>query len=117
MGALTGCDERAASAPLASTAPSPDKQALETLVAQCTQDMVRQTCRVMDNAAGSSAVADDATVFVAGVGAIDAKIYNQLRANGQAMCETVRQSCMSEWSGAACKTARALYPVQSGAGS
>jgi hypothetical protein len=85
-------------------------------VAQCTQDMVRQTCRVMDNAAGSS-VADDATVFVAGVGAIDAKIYNQLRANGQAMCETVRQSCVSEWSSAACKTARALYPVQSAAGS
>jgi hypothetical protein len=84
------------------------RSALERIVAQCTEDMVRQTCRVMGNAAGASVPADT-VIFVAGIGAIDAAIYNRLRADGQAMCETVRRSCTEAWDGPACKTARALY--------
>jgi hypothetical protein len=104
---LSGCDGRIAHAPTPGS--SPGNAALDTLVAQCTQDMVRQTCRVMGNAA-SAATPDDSAVFVAGVGAIDAKVYNRLRADGEAMCETVRKSCIDAWDGPACKTARALYP-------
>lgn len=80
---------------------------IERLVARCSEDMVRQTCRVMTTPAAS--LPSGTTVFVAGVGAIDADVYNQLRANGQAMCESVRQSCFAAWGGAACTTARALY--------
>ena len=70
--------------------------------------MVRQTCRIMGNAAGAS-VPDDTVIFVAGIGAIDARIYNRLRADGEAMCETVRSHCQREWDGPSCRTARALY--------
>ncbi len=72
--------------------------------------MVSQTCRVMGNAAsGAAQVPADTVVFVAGVGAIDAQVYNRLLADGQAMCETVRNSCIQAWDGPACRTARALY--------
>jgi hypothetical protein len=84
--------------------------ALDRIVEQCAEDMVRQACRVMGNAARSAA-SDEAVVFVAGAGAIHAKVYNRLRADVQAMCETVRKSCTEAWDGPACRTARALYPA------
>jgi hypothetical protein len=81
---------------------------LDRIVARCTEDMVRQTCRVMGSAAGAS-VPDGTVVFVAGIGAIEAEVYNRLRADGEAMCSTVRRSCSSDWAGRPCRTARALY--------
>jgi hypothetical protein len=99
---LLACEQRPAA--------SADGKSLDSIVAQCAEDMVRQTCRVMGSTAVASA-AQDAVVFVAGVGAIDAKVYNRLREDGQAMCETVRKSCLDAWDGPACKTARALYPA------
>jgi hypothetical protein len=81
---------------------------IDRLAARCAEDMVRQTCRVMGNAAGES-VPDGTVIFVAGIGAIDAQVYNRLRADGEAMCETLRASCRSDWNGPPCRTARALY--------
>jgi basic membrane lipoprotein Med (substrate-binding protein (PBP1-ABC) superfamily) len=86
-------------------------EVVSRIVAQCAEDMARQTCRVMGNAASSTAAADESVVFVAGVGAIDAKVYNRLLADGEAMCETVRKNCIEDWDSPACKTARALYPA------
>lgn len=100
-----------AAAPMDSTAArtsAPSPSTLDRLVAQCAEDMVRQTCRIMGNAT-SAAVPDDTVIFVAGIGAIDAAVYNRLRADGEGMCETVRRSCELSWSGPSCRTARALY--------
>jgi hypothetical protein len=81
---------------------------IDRIVGRCTEDMVRQTCTVMTNPSGE-AVAEGTVIFVAGVGAIEASTYNQLRADGASMCETVRKGCNENWSGSACSTARALY--------
>lgn len=70
--------------------------------------MVRQTCRIMGNTAGAS-VADGTVIYVAGIGAIDSNVYGRLRADGQAMCETVGRSCRDDWDGPPCRTARALF--------
>lgn len=86
----------------------PEAAPIERVFARCAEDMVRQTCRILGNAAGAS-VPDDTLVFVAGIGAIDATVYNRLRADGEAMCETVRRSCRDAWDGPPCRTARALY--------
>jgi hypothetical protein len=114
---LGSCDGRstqpAADALPPASATAAHSKALDTIVARCAQDMVSQTCRVMGNAASGAAPApEDSVVFVAGFGAIDAKVYNRLLADGEAMCETVRKSCIAAWDGPACKTARALYPAQ-----
>jgi hypothetical protein len=91
-----------------STAQAPATSAIQLLVDRCAEDMVRQTCRVMGS--GSDArVAEGTLVFVAGIGAIEASVYNELRASGDAMCQTVRRACISDWNGAPCQTARALY--------
>ncbi len=89
-------------------APAADDAEVARIVAACTEDMVRQTCRVM-GAPNGAKVADGTVIFVAGIGAIDASVYNELRASGDAMCQTVRRACVSQWNGAACQTARALY--------
>ncbi|KNZ31941.1 MAG: hypothetical protein AD742_14225 [Methylibium sp. NZG] len=108
---LVACNARAP-APSAAAAPQsvapPDTKVLDGLADRCAEDMVRQTCRIMGNAVGAS-VPDDSVIFVAGIGAIDAAIYNRLRADGAAMCQTVRRSCAQAWDGPACRTARGLY--------
>lgn len=88
--------------------PAATEVELARIVARCAEDMVRQTCRVM-GAPNGAKVADGTVVFVAGIGAIDASVYNELRASGDAMCQMVRKSCVSHWNGPGCKTARALY--------
>lgn len=82
---------------------------VDRIVASCTEDMVRQTCRLMNNSPNSASAAAGTVIFVAGIGAIDASIYNSLRASGDSMCQAVRQSCVADWNGSACKTARALF--------
>lgn len=91
-----------------SSAPAPDDAQVARIVAACTEDMVRQTCRVM-GAPNGAKVADGTVIFVAGIGAIEASVYNELRASGDAMCQTVRQACTTNPSGPACRTAKALY--------
>ena len=74
----------------------------------CSQEMLRNTCRVTNDKSSSAAPAAS-SVFVAGVGQIDAAAYQSLRAAGDAMCGQVRQSCTENWVGSPCRTARSLW--------
>jgi hypothetical protein len=76
---------------------------IEQVYGACVQEMLRSTCRVKTAAAPAS------SVFVAGVGQIDAASYQSLRAAGDAMCSLMRDGCTKDWSGSACRTARSLW--------
>ena len=77
--------------------------------AACVEEMLRSTCKVSNDSSSRAALAPPASVFVAGVGQIDAASYQSLRAAGDAMCDLVRQSCTAAWSGSACQTSRSLW--------
>jgi hypothetical protein len=72
----------------------------------CVQEMVRSTCRVLND---KSEVPPSEVVFVAGVGQVDAKAYQALREAGEGMCAQVQTACGQAWEGASCRTARALW--------
>ena len=73
LGSQAGCQPRAADAPA--------EQALDALVSRCVEAMTREVCVAQrDQATSSSPAASQ--VFVAGVGAIDAQAYNEIRASG-----------------------------------
>jgi hypothetical protein len=82
--------------------------AVAQLHARCVDDMVRQVCRVMSGPE-AAAVPADAVVFVAGLGPVQAQVYNELRASGDGMCRTVSARCTEDWDGPPCRTARSLY--------
>lgn len=81
---------------------------IEQLHARCVADMVARTCRA---ASGPAAPADASvtSVFVAGVGAIDARLYAELQQAGDAMCQHARRLCEDDWIGPRCRATRALY--------
>ena len=89
-------------------APPPQSLVIQALHQRCVQDMVRQTCRVMNASTVGQAPADS-VVFVAGLGPVQAGVYNELRAAGDQMCIQVSRNCQAAWDGAPCLTARALY--------
>jgi hypothetical protein len=72
----------------------------------CVQEMVRSTCRVLND---QSPVPASEVVLVAGVGRVDAKSYQALREAGEGMCAQVQTACGGDWEGAPCRTARALW--------
>lgn len=74
----------------------------------CSQDMLRSTCR-FSNDKSSNTTPAASSVFVAGVGQVDAVAYKSLREAGDAMCGQVRRSCTENWAGPACRTARSLW--------
>ena len=86
------------------TAPAKE---LEAVYGACVQAMLRSTCRVANDK--STAAPTAKTVFVAGVGQVDAASYQKLRAAGEAMCTDVRKACSANWSSAACRTGRSLW--------
>ena len=69
--------------------------------------MLKSTCQVMT---GPTAGNDASVVFVAGLGAVDATAYRELRASGDAMCGTVLNACKRDWASPQCTTARGLWP-------
>jgi hypothetical protein len=81
--------------------------ALDRLEQACVEAMIKNTCTIMNSPSASQT---SEVVFVAGVGAIDAKAYKELKASGEAMCGTVRQACERSWDDPRCKTARSLWP-------
>jgi hypothetical protein len=86
---------------------------VEQLTARCQDAMLREACVAQKDRSGllqRSAAPAASQVFVAGVGAIDAGAYNDIRAAGEAMCGIVRTKCNADWEGGACKTARSLWP-------
>ena len=78
------------------------------LYSACVEEMLRSTCKVSNDTSSAAAPAAS-SVFVAGVGQIDAASYQTLRAAGDAMCGQVRKACAANWSDAACRTARSLW--------
>jgi hypothetical protein len=97
--ALASCDR--------SAAPGANHGAqIEQVYGACVQEMLRSTCRVAND---KTAAAPASSVFVAGVGQIDAASYQSLRAAGDAMCSLMREGCTKDWSGSACRTARSLW--------
>jgi hypothetical protein len=73
----------------------------------CVQAMLRSTCRVMNDTSKDMPVSE--VVLIAGVGRVDAKSYRALREAGDGMCAQIQASCGSDWEGAQCRTARALW--------
>ena len=104
---LGGCE------PMARPAASSQKQ-VEQLVARCQDAMLREVCVAQKDRSSllkTSAAPAASQVFVAGVGAIDAGAYNDIRAAGEAMCGIVKARCSAGWEDSACKTARSLWPA------
>jgi hypothetical protein len=84
---------------------------LDAVYARCMQDMLANTCKVMETrgAASSTAGEPGSLVFIAGVGAMAASDYQQLYAAGDAMCTVVRDACTRGWGERQCLTARKLW--------
>lgn len=78
------------------------------LYERCVQDMVRNTCLALPGR-GTSPAARQGAVFVAGVGAVDAAAYWEIRQAGEAMCAVVRRACERDAASAPCRTAQALW--------
>jgi len=85
-----------------------ERAELDRLVARCTDAMVRDVCIAKRQSANASPAASQ--VFVAGVGAIDATAYSEIRAAGEAMCGLIRTRCSEGWNDKACVAARSLWP-------
>lgn len=90
-------------------APAPHQAELDVLKANCVQAMVSSTCRVMQGQGVSLIPKDAQTVFVAGIGPIDASLYRTLREQGEGMCQHLASVCERGWAGNQCVTARKLY--------
>lgn len=91
--------------------PAPAEHELNALVARCVEAMTREACVAQRDRAGANSPAAS-QVFVAGVGAIDAAAYNEIRASGEAMCSLVKSRCVNDWNDSACEAARSLWPGQ-----
>jgi hypothetical protein len=76
---------------------------INQIYSACVLEMLRSTCRVANDKSPMP------SVFVAGVGQIDAVSYQSLRAAGDAMCTLVRDGCTKDWAGPACRTSRSLW--------
>ena len=90
---------------------------VEQLTARCQDAMLREACVAQKDRSSllqRTAAPAASQVFVAGVGAIDAGAYNDIRAAGEAMCGMVKSNCSAAWEGGACKTARSLWPANAG---
>jgi hypothetical protein len=79
---------------------------VQALVQRCSVQMLKDTCRVMKAPQASQ---PGARLFIAGVGEVDAAAFDAIRSYGNEMCQAVGAQCASEWEGANCRIARALY--------
>jgi hypothetical protein len=86
----------------------PVAESIGALHARCVDAMVRQTCRVMNDAPQAS-VPPPGAVFIAGLGAVDATAYAELRQAGESMCRLGADACETASEGSRCKTWRALW--------
>lgn len=85
----------------------PPAAAINRLVARCVDAMTRDACIAQRDRSAAPAASQ---VFVAGVGAIDAQAYGEIRAAGEAMCALVKERCNRGWNEPACHAARSIWP-------
>ena len=84
---------------------------IKSLAARCQTAMVKDVCGIMTSSKPAGNGRDSERLFIAGVGEVDAKVFNRLREAGDKMCGEVETECAANWAGAGCKIARAMYPV------
>ena len=84
---------------------------IKSLAARCQIAMVKDVCGIMTSSIPAGNVRNAARLFIAGVGEVDASVFNRLRDAGDKMCGEVETECATNWAGAGCKIARAMYPV------
>lgn len=75
----------------------------------CVAAMVENTCSAMKDSSALSESPASGEILVAGVGAIDAESYRQIRAYGENMCAHVRRACETAPGGIQCRTATSLW--------
>ena len=83
---------------------------IKSLAARCQTAMVKDVCGVMTSSTAGNG-RDTERLFIAGVGEVDANVFNRLREAGDKMCGEVETECVANWASAGCKIARAMYPV------
>jgi hypothetical protein len=89
--------------------PSAIEAPLQAMAQACAVAMAQQVCRVEASAPDLRPTEAPPPVFVVGIGAIDGQAYRTLRESGEAMCETARQACNDDRTGAVCVTALQLW--------
>ena len=92
-------------------ASAPATHELDALVARCVEAMTRDVCVAQRDSAAANSSPAASQVFVAGVGAIDAQAYSEIRSSGEAMCSLVKSRCTGGWNDSACQTARSIWPT------
>lgn len=103
VGGLMACK------PWAQAPVDPSARVLQALQARCESDMLRRACRVANGPSASPVTQPGDLVFVAGIGAIDARVYAELQSAGAAMCDTVVAACREDLAGPRCAASRALF--------
>lgn len=83
---------------------------IKSLAARCQTAMIKDVCGVMTASKPSGNQSGAERLFIAGVGEVDAAVFNRLREAGDKMCGEVETECVANWVGSSCKIARALYP-------
>lgn len=84
---------------------------IKSLAARCQTAMIKDVCGIMTSSKPASNQANAARLFIAGVGEVDAAVFNRLREAGDKMCGEVEVECMANWASPGCKIARAMYPA------
>ena len=84
---------------------------IKSLAARCQTAMIKDVCGIMTSGKPAGNGRNTERLFIAGVGEVDAGVFNRLREAGDKMCGEVETECSANWAGAGCKIARAMYPV------
>ena len=84
---------------------------IKSLAARSQTAMIKDVCGIMNSSKPAENGRETKRLFIAGVGEVDASVFNRLREAGDKMCGEVETECVANWAGAGCKIARAMYPV------
>ena len=84
---------------------------VKSLATRCQTAMSKDVCGIMTSSKAIGNGGNTERLFIAGVGEVDASVFNRLREAGDKMCGEVETECSANWAGAGCKIARAMYPV------
>lgn len=84
---------------------------IKSLATRCQTAMARDVCGIMTSSKPAGNGRNTERLFIAGIGEVDAGVFNRLREAGDKMCGEVETECLINWVSAGCKIAQAMYPV------
>ena len=84
---------------------------IKSLGARCQIAMIKDVCGIMTGSKLGGNERNPERLFIAGVGEVDAKVFNRLRDAGDQMCGEVETECAANWLGPGCKIAQVMYPL------